>query len=92
MRQFRGSIEEYVKETKERMITEPSSSHISRNNLRINKKSRLKNPKKQKWEEKQQYRYFKRQTKEIAQRDDLDIAGKRTLEEKNLISFYSTTK
>ena len=54
-------LEKYIKKSKELLITAAS---ISNSNIMTNRKTTK--PRKQKWEEKQLNRYFKRQTAEIA--------------------------
>ena len=53
-------LEDYIKENKEEIITALSNSAV---NIRINRKTITK---KQKWEEKQLYGYFVRQTDEVS--------------------------
>ena len=55
-----GKFEDYKKKNKERLIT---ATRNSTNNIKID---RTTTAKKQKWEEKQMYGYFKRQTGEIS--------------------------
>ena len=77
--------EDYIKKTKERLITVPSNSIDS---IRINRTTITK---KQKWEEKQLYRYFKRQTNEIS----LKMPGtwpRKGNFKRNRISSNSSTK
>ena len=55
-----GQLKDYIKKCKERPIT---ATKISTGNIKIN---RITITQKKKWEEKQQYRYFMRQTNEIS--------------------------
>ena len=52
-------LEDYIKKNKERLIT------ANRNNRNNTKNNRITITRKQKWEEQQLYRHFKRQTSEI---------------------------
>ena len=79
MQQFNDSKNMQKKKNKERLITEARNSNIKRNDLMRNNK--ITKSRKQKWKEKEMYEYFKRQTKEIAYRDDVDMAQKKTPEE-----------
>ena len=57
-------LEDYIKKNKEKVIAEASNSI---GNIRVYVKKKKNNKRrKHKWEEKQSYKYFKRQTGEIA--------------------------
>ena len=56
-------LKEFIKNSKEKLITAANNINITRINLRTNTKTTNKTSRKQKWEEKQQYGYFKRQRK-----------------------------
>ena len=60
---FIQEFEDYIKKFKERINTETSNSNSNISTDRKAIKTR-----KQKWDRKQLYRYFKRQTDEIAQK------------------------
>ena len=61
---LREGLEENTKKRKERLFTAATNNNINKNNLRTNNKTTK--SRKRKWQEKQLYGYYKRQTEKIA--------------------------
>ena len=79
-------VSKSAKKSKERPIT---ATRNNTDNIRINKTTITK---KQKWEEKQQYGYFKQQTSEMSYIKTWTWLRKRTLKRETEITSNSSTK